>query len=372
LTEPTDDLLVFADDRLLEHAPPCAHPESPTRLREILACLREPGTPRTPRTPGTPGTPRKRRALSWRTLEPAPREALLRVHDKALLARLDALRDQDTDVWLSADTAISAGSVPAIELAAGAGILAVDALYRGEAKRAVCLTRPPGHHAKADRMMGACFLNNIAVAAAHARAHHGAERVMIVDWDVHHGNGTEAIFFADPDVLVVDSHQSPLYPDTGEMNSLGRDSAFGKTVNLPLPAGTGDGDLVGIYSAILPTLVASFEPELLLVSAGFDGHADDPVGGFELSENGYASLTALLRDLADRHCDGRLILLLEGGYNPTMTARSLSACVDILLGADAPPTPAMSPRGAALLSVFRSHHGLYWPLLRGADGLSGA
>ena len=357
MTEPTDDLLVFADDRLLEHAPPCDHPESPARLREILARLRE------------PANPKASRALRWRTLEPAPREALLRVHDAAILGRLDALRGQDTDTWLSADTATSAGSVPAIELAAGAGLLAIDALYRGEAKRALCLTRPPGHHAKADRMMGACFLNNVAVAAAHARARHGAARVMIVDWGVHHGNGTEAIFFADPDVLVVDSHQSPLYPDTGEMNSLGRDGAFGKTVNLPLPAGTGDGDLVGIYRAILPTLVASFEPDLILVSAGFDGHADDPVGGFELSEGGYANLTALLRDLADRHCDGRLVLLLEGGYNPTATARSVSACVDVLLGADAPPAPAMSPRSAALLSVFRSHHGLYWPHLRGSAGV---
>ncbi len=352
MTEPTDDLLVFADERLLEHDPPCDHPESPARLRELLARLRE------------PAAADAARSLRWRTLEPAPREALLRVHDAALLDRLDALRGESADAWLSADTAVSAGSVPAIELAAGAGILAVDALYRGEAKRALCLTRPPGHHAKADRMMGACFLNNVAVAAAHARARHGAARVMIVDWGVHHGNGTEAIFFADPDVLVVDSHQSPFYPDTGEMNSLGSGGAFGKTVNLPLPAGTGDGDLVGIYGAILPTLVASFRPDLILVSAGFDGHAEDPIGGFELSEGGFASLTQLLRDLADRHCDGRLVLLLEGGYNPAATASSVSACVDVLLGADAPQAPAMSPRGAALLSVFRSHHGLYWPELQ--------
>ncbi len=352
MTEPTDALLVLSDDRLLDHAPPGDHPESPERLRQILARLRDPAR----------FDPRR---LRWRTLEPAPRDALLRVHDAAHLERLESLRGQET--WLSAATATSPGSVPAIELAAGAGIAAVDALYRKDAARALALTRPPGHHAKADRMMGACFLNNVAVAAAHARARHGASRVMIVDWGVHHGNGTEAIFFADPDVLVVDSHQSPLYPDSGEMNSLGKDGAFGKTVNLPLPAGTGDGDLVGIYRAILPTLVASFRPDLILVSAGFDGHADDPVGGFALSEGGYASLTAILRDLADRHCEGRLALLLEGGFNPEATSRSLSACVDVLLGGEAPEAPAMSPGGAALLSVFRAHHGLYWPTLRRPD-----
>ncbi len=328
------------------------HPESPERLRQILASLRDPARI----------DPDK---LRWRTLDPAPYDALLRVHDAALLDRLESLRGEET--WVGGATATSTGSVTAIELAAGAGVAAVDALYGRDAKRALALTRPPGHHAKADRMMGACFLNNVAIAAAHARAHHGASRVMIVDWGVHHGNGTEAIFFGDPDVLVVDSHQSPLYPDSGEMNSLGRDGAFGKTVNLPLPAGTGDGDLVGIYRAILPTLVATFQPELILVSAGFDGHADDPVGGFEQSEGGFANLTALLRDLADRHCEGRLALLLEGGYNPEATSRSLSACVDVLLG-DAPPeAPTMSPRGAALLSVFRAHHGLYWPELRPSD-----
>ncbi len=339
----TDDLLLISDDRLLAHVPPGDHPEAPARLQAALTMLR--------------AQPRAR--VRWRSPAPAPPKALLRVHSAEHLRRLHALRG--TTSWITADTAVCPESVAAIELAAGSGIAAVDALFAGEARRAFCLIRPPGHHAKRDRMMGACFINNIAVAAAHARAKHNAARVMIVDWGVHHGNGTESIFFADPDVLVVDAHQTPLYPDSGEMNSLGKENAFGATVNLPLPAGTGDGDLLGIYGALLPVLVDNFRPDLILVSAGFDGHRDDPVGGFDLSCEGFAGLCAQVRDLADRHCQGRLALLLEGGYNPEATARSITACVDVLLGAEPPQAPPMSPRGAALLSVFRAHHGLYWP-----------
>jgi acetoin utilization deacetylase AcuC-like enzyme len=353
-TEADDELLLFTDERMLAHAPTGEHPEhpeNPGRLEAILDRLRA----------------RPRPGVSWRAPPPAPREALLRVHSQAHVDRLEALRGQER--WISADTGVCAGSVDAAYLAAGAGIAAIDALATGAANRAFCLVRPPGHHAKRERMMGFCFVNNVAVAAAHARQVHGAERVMIVDWDVHHGNGTEAIFFADPRVLVVDSHQTPLFPGTGEMDSLGEGAAFGRTVNLPVPAGTGDGDLLAIYRALLPALAASFEPELILVSAGFDGHRDDPIGGLELTEGGFANLCALVRDLANLHCGGKLVLLLEGGYDHAATAASVDACVDVLVGGAPPDAPPPGPLSESLLPIFRAHHGLYWPGLRsGARG----
>ncbi|MEZ4450532.1 MAG: histone deacetylase [Nannocystaceae bacterium] len=338
-------LLLLDDPLYLSHEPGGGHPESSGRLRAIQARLA--ASPIAGARAVIPA--------------PAPREAIARVHSPGHLDALDALRGEAR--WVTPDTGVSAGSVPAIESAAGAAIAAVDAVVKGEARRAFALVRPPGHHAKRDRMMGFCFVNNIAVAAAHARAVHGLTRVLIVDWDVHHGNGTESIFFTDPGVLVFDSHQSPLYPGTGELDSAGAGEGRGYTVNLPLPAETGDGDLLGLYRELLTPIAEAFRPELILVSAGFDGHRDDPLGGFALTDEGFAGLCGLVTALADRLCGGRLCLFLEGGYDHDALARSVHACGEVLVGRAPPPAPAMSARGEGLLKIFREFHRRRWPTL---------
>jgi len=347
-----DELLLLSDPRLLAHDPGADHPESPARLAALLDAFAAAPIARATYQPQIPA--------------PAADEAILRVHTPAHLAALAALRGQSRTI--GTDTIIGPQSAELARLAAGAGVAAIDALYAPapSPRRAFVLVRPPGHHAKRERMMGFCLLNNLAIAAEHARAAHGAQRVLIVDWDVHHGNGTEDIFWDRRDTLVFDSHQSPLYPGTGELDRVGGGAARGHTVNLPLPAGTGDGDLLAYYRALLVPIADAFRPDLILVSAGFDGHRADPLGGLELSERGYAALSGLVRELADRHAGGRLAFFLEGGYDlPALTACA-RACAEVLAGADPPADPAPSARARALIDVFRVHHALFWPQLRAA------
>jgi acetoin utilization deacetylase AcuC-like enzyme len=213
--------------------------------------------------------------------------------------------------------------VRAAVLAAGAAAKAVDAVCRGEARNAFALVRPPGHHAVANRAMGFCLFNNIAIAAAHARAVHGKSRVMILDWDVHHGNGTESIFYDTDSVLFFSIHQAPLYPGTGEARASGTGAGLGHTVNVPLQAGAGNGDYARVWREVIGPVAEAYRPELVLVSAGFDAHRDDPLGGMELTEDGFATLCAEVRDFA-ANVGAPLVMSLEG-------------CIDVLLGRTAPP-----------------------------------
>ena len=342
-----DALLLVSDPRMLAHDPGPDHPESSARLRAVVEALR--------REPIA--------GARWMEgVEPVSDAAALRVHTPEHLAALEALRGRSGPI--SPDTAISAESAAAARLAAGAGVAALRAIYSGEARAALVLTRPPGHHAKAQRMMGFCLLNNVAIAAAYARAELGAERVLIIDWDVHHGNGTEAIFWERRDVLVFDSHQSPLYPGTGEMDRVGGGEARGFQVNVPVPAGTSDGELLAIYRGLLGPIAAAYQPDLVLVSAGFDGHQRDPLGGLALSERGFAGLCGLAQELAARYAGGRIALFLEGGYDLEALAASARACAEVLAGAAPPADPPTSARAEGLLGVFRAHHGLFWPGLR--------
>jgi acetoin utilization deacetylase AcuC-like enzyme len=345
-----DELLLLSDPRLLAHDPGADHPESPARLAALLDAFT--------------AAPIAHAALQRQIHAPAADDAILRVHTPAHLAALADLRGQRRAI--ASDTVICPDSADLARLAAGAGVAAIDALYAPAPapRRAFVLVRPPGHHAKRARMMGFCLLNNLAIAAEHARAVHGAQRVLIVDWDVHHGNGTEDIFWERRDTLVFDSHQSPLYPGTGELDRVGGGDARGYTLNLPLPAGAGDGDLLAYYRALLVPVADAFRPDLILVSAGFDGHRDDPLGGLELSEHGYAALTGLVRELADRHAGGRLALFLEGGYDIPALVASARACAEVLAGAQAPADPPPSERARALIDIFRAHHALFWPQLR--------
>ncbi len=262
-------------------------------------------------------------------------DQLARVHDRAYLARLEAFcaaggGDLDPDTYARAD------SWRAARRAAGAGVAALDELERRGEGVAFVAARPPGHHATAGRAMGFCLLNNVAVAAASRTAR--GERVLIVDWDVHHGNGTQDIFWDDPDVLYVSTHQHPLYPGTGAADEVGGPGAPGLTFNVPLPAGaTGDATRAALDEAARPTMEA-FAPDWVLVSCGFDAHRADPLSQLDLSSGDFAELARLVNEFAPG--PGRLALFLEGGYNPVSLQASVEATLGALLGA---PGPAERP-----------------------------
>jgi acetoin utilization deacetylase AcuC-like enzyme len=254
-------------------------------------------------------------------------EQLCRVHDPDYIRSLEAqVPDHDGLAWVDGDTAISRHTWPAALRAAGAAVLAVDLVMKGEHPAAFCCVRPPGHHAERSRAMGFCFFNNVAVAAAHAMAHYGTERIAIVDFDVHHGNGTEDIFQGDERVLFCSSFQHPFYPGTGAH------APASNVVNVPLPARTNGMEFrAAVESAWLPRIEA-FRPQLVVISAGFDGHAEDDMAHFNLREADYAWITRKLRELADRYADRRMISCLEGGYSLSALGRSVCVHIDELIG----------------------------------------
>ncbi len=225
---------------------------------------------------------------------------------------------------LDPDTSVSPGSWEAARRAVGAVTLAIDQVCTGALHAAFCAVRPPGHHALSDRAMGFCLFNNIAIAARYAQQHHGLERILIVDWDVHHGNGTEAIVTGDETILYFSTHQFPFYPGTGGC-------AHGNVLNVPLPAGAGDAQLVQAFREQLLPRADAFRPQLILISAGFDAHREDPLAGLQATTAGYGRLTGLVREIADQHCGGRLVSALEGGYHLPALAASVEAHLQALL-----------------------------------------
>ncbi|MFC3552015.1 histone deacetylase family protein [Lysobacter cavernae] len=284
---------VYSHPACTRHDPGPGHAERPLRLVAVTEALREHFT-----------------ALDWHEAPRASRGQLLRVHDDALLALvLDTPVDAPTA--LDPDTVLAPGSAEAALRAAGAGVAAVDAVMHGDTRRAFCAVRPPGHHATESAAMGFCLFNNIAVAAAHACDKHGLARVAVVDFDVHHGNGTQAIFDTDPRVMYLSSHQMPLYPDTGYANERG----VGNIVNVPLPPGSGSEAFRKAWRDNLLPALESFRPQLLFVSAGFDAHKRDPLAQLELETDDYRWLTVELARIATRHAQGRIVSMLEGGYD---------------------------------------------------------
>ncbi len=292
------DTLVLTNSLFLDHDPGHDHVESPDRLRAIISGLDSV-------------------AISGlRRVEDFPAAAfvdLARVHEKSHIDRIAATADSPFES-LDPDTRTSASSYDAALLAAGAVIFSVDEVMAGRARNAFALVRPPGHHAERDRAMGFCLFNNIAVGAAHARAH-GCGRVLVVDFDLHHGNGTQQAFYTDDRVLYFSTHQYPCYPGTGAMNETGHGRGQGYTVNVPLGGGQGDAAYEDIYRAVLVPVARQFKPDLILVSAGYDICFQDPLGGMAVSSRGFGTLGRILRDLANELCDGRMVLSLEGGYS---------------------------------------------------------
>ncbi|MEO8160795.1 MAG: histone deacetylase family protein [Arenimonas sp.] len=284
---------VYTHPACLLHDPGEGHAERPERLSAVIAALRE-------HHPG----------LDWHEAPQATREQLARVHAPTLLRQVLDSPVQDS-LRLDPDTVMSPGSAQAALRAAGAGIAAVDAVLDGQARMAFCAVRPPGHHATADTAMGFCLFNSVAVAAAHALAAHGLERVAIVDFDVHHGNGSQAIFEGDPRVLYLSSHQSPLYPGTGAASETG----VGNIVNEPLPPMSGGESLRRAWREHLLPAAEAFAPQLLLVSAGFDAHRLDPLAQLQAEAGDYGWLGREIAALGSRCAGGRVVSLLEGGYS---------------------------------------------------------
>jgi len=283
-----------------DHDPGPGHPESPGRYTAIMKALTDSGL--LPQLASIPG----------RLAEESEIE-LCHTRDYIDLAREEITAGLDT--LSTGDTQVCEKSYHVAKHAVGSVLNAVEAVMNGKLKRAFCAVRPPGHHARPAQGMGFCVFNNIAIAARQAQKKHGADKVVIVDWDVHHGNGTQDIFYEDGSVLFASTHQSPLYPFTGHAEETGSGQGKGSTFNFPFPAGTGMKEIGPLFQDRLQSEIARFKPDLILISAGFDSRIDDPLGRFKLTDDDFAQLTRLLIQAADEHCQGRLISVLEGGYN---------------------------------------------------------
>src|SRR3954464_919311 len=338
-------VILIHSDRFAEHQTPPGHPERPERAEAMDAV-----------------------AAKWRERGAeivAPRaatsEQLARVHDRDYLRRISETAGEAAQ--LDSDTYTSPESHEIALLAAGAAIDAVERVMGGSHHAAVAMVRPPGHHAERDRAMGFCLYNNVAVAAAHARAQ-GAAKVAIVDYDVHHGNGTQHIFETDPHVLYISTHQYPYYPGTGAADEAGRQAGLGFTVNVPLEVGAVDDDYRIAFSEIVLPVLRQFGPDLILVSAGFDAHERDPLGGMRLSTAAFAAMTQELRGVAEGCCRGRSVSVTEGGYDLQALGSSLDAVIAAHGGERSPaqwPSSAIaSSRGQSAAALVRPVLAPFW------------
>ena len=297
--------------------------------------------------------------------EPASDEEILAVHSKQHLQRLVQSSQLDHMVMIDADTYALPCSLEVSRLAAGAMIKAIDAVCAGAADNALAVLRPPGHHATVERQMGFCLLNNVAIGARHAQARHRLKRIMIIDYDVHHGNGSQDIFYSDPEVLFLSIHQSPFYPGTGGLDEVGAARGAGATINLPVPAGHGDQAYRLMFKQVLKPVAERFQPELMLVSVGFDAHWVDPLAGMRLSLAGYDWLARQCLGLAQEVCDGKIIFLMEGGYDLKALAHGWANIARALIGGIALSDPYGNPDSVAdprqiekLIRRAREIHGL--------------
>lgn len=306
--------ILYSHPACLEHDPGRGHPERPARLRAVLEALEAEAFA----------------ALERRQAPRAEREQIARIHPRPFVDRILAEIPSEGHHGFDMDTIASPGSGEAALRAAGAVCAAVDAVMAGEALNAFCAVRPPGHHAEPERVMGFCLFNNVAIGAAQARAVHGLRRVAVVDFDVHHGNGTQAAFWDDSDLFYGSTHQMPLYPGTGSYDERG---AFGNIVNLPLPPMAGSEEFRAAMSGGLLPALRRFAPEFLLVSAGFDAHRADPLAHLRFEDEDFAWATTELKRVAEDCCAGRLVSTLEGGYDLGALASSATAHVRALMAA---------------------------------------
>lgn len=335
------------DPLYLEHDLP-GHPENRARLEHVMKQLGDEGL---------------LARMAFVQPQPADLDVLTSVHSRSyVLAVQDMARRGGGQI--DPDTYVRPSSYDAAALAAGGVVAVVRAVLSGRARNGIALVRPPGHHAVPGRGMGFCLFNNVAIAARAALNEFGLGRVLIVDWDVHHGNGTQDAFYESPQVLFFSTHQYPYYPGSGHSRETGMGAGQGYTVNVPLPAGVGDEGFVRVYDELLTPVAERFRPDLILVSAGYDAHWDDPLAGLRLSLGGYWGLAQTVVALADRLCAGRLVVTLEGGYNLDVLSRGVADICRALLGDEAPgddplgvsPWPERSVED--VLRAVRQIHGL--------------
>lgn len=305
--------LLYTHPIFLHHETGLGHPESAARLEAIAKALEKP----------------EFAALDRRLAPKAEPETVRLVHTEQLVKQVFAMLPKIGFGYIDADTILSPESGEAALHAVGAACAAVDAVFAKAARNGFCAIRPPGHHAEPGQAMGFCLFNNIAIAAEHARKQHGIKKVAIMDFDVHHGNGTQEAFEKNPDVVYTSTHQAPWYPGTG----LASETGVGNILNAPLKAGSGSQEFRAALSGKILPFIDQFAPELVLISAGFDAHRDDPLGGLKLHEDDYAWATAELMKLADKHCGGRVVSVLEGGYNLDALGNSVAVHVRTLMNA---------------------------------------
>ncbi|MCS6834473.1 MAG: histone deacetylase [Anaerolineae bacterium] len=296
------------------------HPERPERLETIWRVLR--------------GARLDERLLSLQPQQPAAMRWLEACHHPDMLELLQWTSEQSKVAMIDADTYATPQSYEIARLAVQAALMAVDVVMQGEAHNGLVALRPPGHHATPYRPMGFCLLNNVAIAARYAQQHYGLERVLIVDFDVHHGNGTQDIFYDDPSVYFVSLHQYPYYPGSGGLRETGKGAGKGATLNIPLQGGHGDQSYLRFFREIIAPAAKRFQPQLVLVSAGYDAHWRDPLASMRLTLTGYAHISRELRQIAEDGCDGRLIFIQEGGYDLDAIGYGMRNAAHVLLGED--------------------------------------
>jgi acetoin utilization deacetylase AcuC-like enzyme len=326
---------VVEDLRFRDHRGPAGHPEHPERLAAVQAALDARSEP-----------------LDRLSPRPATVDEVTRVHSREHFERIsEAVRQAPTQ--LDPDTYVSPQSLEVALLAAGGSIDLARRVARGEARSGLAAVRPPGHHAEAGHAMGFCLFNNVAIAARALQHDEGLERVLIFDWDVHHGNGTQHSFDDDPTVFYASTHQFPYYPGTGDATEAGIGRGSGATLNIPMPAGCGDAEYIGALQRLLVPAAQAFRPELLLVSCGFDAHRDDPLAAMEVSGDGFRSMARIVRALAEDLCGGRVVFVLEGGYAATGLREGTEAVLDALLEESPAALPPVDPQpGRRLESVI--------------------
>jgi len=340
---------IVRDERYLNHRPGSFHPESHKRLKVIYDMLNDPDM-----AGQFHEVPVRR----------AEREELLLIHSPQYVDMVAATEGKASQS-LDPDTSTSAGSYEAALLAAGGLCQAVSMVIERELDNAFALVRPPGHHAEKSRAMGFCLFNNVAVGARYAQEYHKLKRVLIIDWDLHHGNGTQHSFEEDPTVLYFSTHQYPYYPGSGAFHEAGRGKGEGFTVNVPFSPGHGDGEYVGIFQKILKPVAMEFNPELILVSAGIDIYENDPLGSMLVSPEGFAALTRSIMDVAEKCCDGKVVITLEGGYDLDGLRFSIKSVLKELAGLSETSIEDMVSRGDqnkidyAIEQILRVH-GRFW------------
>ena len=344
---------IVIDPRYAGHCMGSGEPECPERLGVLVDLLEEPGL-----------------KGAFETIAPAmaAREDLARVHSAAHIRRL-AATSEHAATYLDEDTRTSPLSNEVARLAAGGLCQAIRQVHAGRIDNAFALIRPPGHHAERTRARGFCLYNNVAVAARYAQNRLGLKRILIVDWDLHHGNGTQHCFEDDPSVLFISIHQAFTYPHSGRLREVGKGRGRGYSINVPLPAGFGDGEYLALFTHLVDPVARAFDPDLVLVSAGFDIHGDDPLGGMKVTPVGFAGMTRKLMDVADACCRGKLVMTLEGGYHLAALRDSVRGVLEEMTGrrvTDSAALTAAYDRKKVAYVLWRVYrvHGRYWPCLQ--------